>query len=187
MDGRSQQINPKWKKSLLQRGRYVTHTCYPWSHALVLHVWVGHGTMGLKGVTWYRQGVLCKGCYPRPKMVTKSFGKRNFMQPMGRPKHALKVPCFFSFYVLGFWGGGVVKKSTARTTMISQGTVWVSSPLLTQSILKISESVTRSKVSNQCLREQEAQGACKKFWTLVKPPMIRQVFLCCNVVGKLIC
>jgi hypothetical protein len=33
-------------------------------------------------------------------MVTKSFGKRNFMQPMGRPKHALKVPCFFSFYVL---------------------------------------------------------------------------------------
>jgi len=34
----------------------------------------------------------------------KSFGKRNFMQPMGRPKHALKVPCFFSFYVLG-WGG----------------------------------------------------------------------------------
>ncbi len=33
-------------------------------------------------------------------MVTKSFGKRNFMQPLGRPKHALKVPCFFSFYVL---------------------------------------------------------------------------------------
>ncbi len=39
-------------------------------------------------------------------MVTKSFGKRNFMQPMGRPKHALKVPCFFSFYVLGLGGGG---------------------------------------------------------------------------------
>ncbi len=35
-------------------------------------------------------------------MVTKSFGKRNFM---GRPKHALKVPCFFSFYVLGFGEG----------------------------------------------------------------------------------
>jgi hypothetical protein len=38
-------------------------------------------------------------------MVTKSFGKRNFMQPMGRPKHALKVPCFFSFYVLRGGGG----------------------------------------------------------------------------------
>ncbi len=38
-------------------------------------------------------------------MVTKSFGKRNFMQPMGRPKHALKVPCFFSFFVLGGRGG----------------------------------------------------------------------------------
>jgi hypothetical protein len=41
-----------------------------------------------------------------PKMVTKSFGKRNFMQPMGSPKHALKVPCFFSFYVLGAGAGG---------------------------------------------------------------------------------
>ncbi len=55
--------------------------------------------------TLNRWGVLCKGPQPMPKMVTKSFGKRNFMQPMGRPKHALKVPCFFSFYVLG-WGGG---------------------------------------------------------------------------------
>jgi len=43
-----------------------------------------------------------------PQMVTKLFGKRNFMQPMGRPKHALKVPCFFSFYVLGGgWGGEI--------------------------------------------------------------------------------
>jgi hypothetical protein len=25
------------------------------------------------------------------------FGERNFMQPMGRPKHAHKVPCFFPF------------------------------------------------------------------------------------------
>jgi hypothetical protein len=41
-----------------------------------------------------------------PKMVMKFFEKRNFMQPMGRPKHTLKVPCFFSFYVLGWWGGG---------------------------------------------------------------------------------
>jgi hypothetical protein len=40
-------------------------------------------------------------------MVTKSFGKRNFMQPMGRPKHALKVPCFFFFLsCFGVGGGG---------------------------------------------------------------------------------
>jgi hypothetical protein len=39
--------------------------------------------------------------------VTNSFGKRNFMQPMGRPKHALKVPCFFPFKVgRGGRGGG---------------------------------------------------------------------------------
>jgi hypothetical protein len=25
------------------------------------------------------------------------FGRRNFMQPMGRPKHTLNVPCIFSF------------------------------------------------------------------------------------------
>jgi hypothetical protein len=42
-------------------------------------------------------------------MVMKSFGKRNFMQPMGRPKHALKAPCFFSFYVLGCGGGAEEK------------------------------------------------------------------------------
>jgi len=44
-----------------------------------------------------RYDVLCKGYSPMPKMVTKSFVKRNFMPPMGRPKHALKVPCFLSF------------------------------------------------------------------------------------------
>jgi hypothetical protein len=32
--------------------------------------------------------------------------KRNFMQPMGRPKHAIKVPCFLSFQVFGGGGGG---------------------------------------------------------------------------------
>ncbi len=32
-----------------------------------------------------------------PKMVMKAFGKRNFMQSMGRPKHALKTPFFFPF------------------------------------------------------------------------------------------
>ncbi len=53
--------------------------------------------------TW---GVLCKGCWPMPKMVMKSFGKRNFMQPMGRPKHALKVPCFFFLLCFGVGAGG---------------------------------------------------------------------------------
>jgi hypothetical protein len=34
-------------------GRY-----YPWSHALVLHAWVGHGTMGLKCVPlYYKRGL----------------------------------------------------------------------------------------------------------------------------------
>ncbi len=45
-----------------------------------------------------RQGVLCKGYQPTPKMVTNSFGKRNFMQPMGSSKHALKMPCFFFIF-----------------------------------------------------------------------------------------
>jgi len=39
-------------------------------------------------------------------MVMNSFWKRNFMQPMRRPEHALKVPCFFSFKVLGCGGWG---------------------------------------------------------------------------------
>jgi hypothetical protein len=41
-------------------------------------------------------------------MVVNSFGKRNFMQPMGRPKHAIKVPCFFLVSLgegAGGWGG----------------------------------------------------------------------------------
>ncbi len=33
--------------------------------------------------------------WPRPKMVTNSFQKRNFMQPTGRPKHPLKVALLF--------------------------------------------------------------------------------------------
>jgi hypothetical protein len=32
-------------------------------------------------------------------MVTNSFGNRNFMQPMGRPKHALAL------FLLSFFGG----------------------------------------------------------------------------------
>ncbi len=40
-------------------------------------------------------------------MVTNSFGKRNAMQPMGRPKHALKAPCFLFFFSFeGGVGGG---------------------------------------------------------------------------------
>jgi hypothetical protein len=38
--------------------------------------------------------------------VMNSFGKRNFMEPMGRPKHALKVPCFFFLLSLDWAGGG---------------------------------------------------------------------------------
>ncbi len=37
-------------------------------------------------------------------MVTNSFGKRNAMQPMGRPKHALKAPCFL--FLFSFEGAG---------------------------------------------------------------------------------
>jgi len=38
-------------------------------------------------------------------MVTDSFGKRNFMQqPMGRPKHAIKVS-HLAFFPLKFGGG----------------------------------------------------------------------------------
>jgi hypothetical protein len=39
-----------------------------------------------------------------PKMAINFFGRRNFMQPMGRPKHTLNVPCIFFFLSLG--GGG---------------------------------------------------------------------------------
>jgi hypothetical protein len=56
-------------------------------------------------------------------MVTKSFGKSNFMQPMGRPKHALKVPCFFSFYVLVGGGGDFfpfIRASQCVCTMFHQ-------------------------------------------------------------------
>jgi hypothetical protein len=48
-------------------------------------------------------GCFVQGVLARPKVVTKSYGKRNFMQPMGRPKHAVRVPCSFPFK---FWGGG---------------------------------------------------------------------------------
>jgi len=62
-------------------------------------------------------------------MVTKSFGKRNFMQPMGRPKHALKVACLVSFYVLGWWGGGIFfsffPASQCVCTMFPSSSPWV--------------------------------------------------------------
>ncbi len=38
-----------------------------------------------------------------PKMVLNSFGRRNFLQPTGRPKHTPKVPYIFQF---GGGGGG---------------------------------------------------------------------------------
>ncbi len=46
----------------------------------------------------------CEGVKLKPKMVMNSFRKRSFMQPLGRLKHTLKVPCIFSFLV-GEWGG----------------------------------------------------------------------------------
>ncbi len=64
-------------------------------------------------------------------MVTKSFGKRNFMQPMGRPKHAFKVPCFFSFYVLGKGEGrgrdffSFFSASQCVHTMLLSSSQWV--------------------------------------------------------------
>jgi len=35
----------------------------------------------------------------------KLFGKKNAMQPMGRPKHALKALCFLFFFPLKGGGG----------------------------------------------------------------------------------
>ncbi len=80
---------------------------YFWGASIVSTFFFGDGPIKLdhckknKNCEALNRGVLCKGYWPRPKMVTNSFGKRKFMQPMGRPKHALKVPCFFSFQVLG--------------------------------------------------------------------------------------
>jgi hypothetical protein len=37
------------------------------------------------------------GVKVKPKTVINFFGRRNFMQPMGRPKHTLNAPCIFSF------------------------------------------------------------------------------------------
>jgi len=35
--------------------------------------------------------------FGRPKMVINFFESKNFMQPMGRPKHTLNMPCIFFF------------------------------------------------------------------------------------------
>ncbi len=43
--------------------------------------------------------------WPRPKMVTNSFGNQKYMQPVGRLKHALKVPWFY--FILSFGWGSV--------------------------------------------------------------------------------
>ncbi len=47
---------------------------------------------------WVPQWCEQVGYQPQPKMVTNSLGKRNFMQPMGRPKHALKVHSFLPWF-----------------------------------------------------------------------------------------
>ncbi len=52
--------------------------------------------------------------------MTNSFGKRNFMQPMGRPEHALKVPCFFSVKVLGCGGWGRGARNVFHFFLVSQ-------------------------------------------------------------------
>ncbi len=39
--------------------------------------------------------VFLQGALAWVKNSLNSIGKRNFMQPMGRPKHALEVGCFF--------------------------------------------------------------------------------------------
>jgi len=53
----------------------------------------------LKGQWKWSKGTIGRvffamGISPGQKMVSNPFGKRNFIQPMGRPKHAVKVPCF---------------------------------------------------------------------------------------------
>jgi hypothetical protein len=62
--------------------------------------------------------------------VTNFFGMSNFMQPMVRPKHALKVPCFFSFQVFG--GGRIFfpffpffPGSQCEPTMFPLSSQWV--------------------------------------------------------------
>jgi hypothetical protein len=43
------------------------------------------------------RAIFARGISLGQKWRQNSFGKRFFMQPiMGRPKHALKVPCFFA-------------------------------------------------------------------------------------------
>ncbi len=44
-----------------------------------------------------------RGIRPGKKIVTNSFAKRNFIQPMGRPDHALRMPWFF---LLSLGAGG---------------------------------------------------------------------------------
>jgi hypothetical protein len=49
-------LDPKTETKRGNFGRY-----YPWSRALVLHSWVGHGTMGLKCVPLYYTSGLVMG------------------------------------------------------------------------------------------------------------------------------
>jgi len=50
-------------------------------------------------------GCSLQGALAHAKNDDEVFWKEKFHTVMGRPKHALNVPCFFSFYVLG-WGAG---------------------------------------------------------------------------------
>jgi hypothetical protein len=47
-----------------------------------------------------------------PKMVMNSFGRRNFLQPTGRPEHMPKVPCIFQF------GGEDLEEDTFRFSLV---------------------------------------------------------------------
>jgi len=58
--------------------------------------------------------LFARGISPRPKMVTNSFGKRNFMQPMGRPQACTQGALFL--FPLKVMGGGGNSISQRRTT-----------------------------------------------------------------------
>jgi hypothetical protein len=64
----------------------------------------GHWTLGVliigscwKNDLWLLRPKLFQGVLAQAKYGDKFFWEEKFLQPMGRPKQALKVPCFFSF------------------------------------------------------------------------------------------
>jgi hypothetical protein len=50
---------------------------------------------------WLLRPKLFQGVLTQAKNGDKFFWEEKFLQPMGRPEQALKVPCFFSFQVWG--------------------------------------------------------------------------------------